>query len=128
MSEPIRRTVDDLLADARARLARLSPSAARTAQDGGAVLVDIRPQADRDADGEIPDALIVERNVLEWRFDPASDSRLPMAGYDLQVVVFCNEGFTSSLAASALHDLGVRQATDVVGGYRAWRDAGLPTT
>ena len=92
----------------------------------GAVLVDIRPAAQRAAEGEIPGALIVERNVLEWRFDPASAARLPQAGYDLQVVIFCSEGYTSSLAAAALQDLGIRRATDLAGGFLAWQAAGLP--
>jgi rhodanese-related sulfurtransferase len=91
------------------------------------VLVDIRPAAQRAAEGEIPGALIVERNVLEWRFDPASDARLPQASYDLRVIVVCSEGYTSSLAAAALQDLGVRQATDLDGGFQAWQAAGLPT-
>jgi len=90
------------------------------------VLVDIRPAAQRAAEGEIPGALIVERNVLEWRFDPASAARLPQAGYDLHVVVFCSEGYTSSLAAAALQDLGVRRATDLEGGFAAWQAVGLP--
>jgi rhodanese-related sulfurtransferase len=128
VSEPTRRGIDDVLADARARLDRLSPREALEAQAGGAVLVDIRPQANREAEGEIPGAVVVERNVLEWRFDPASESRRPEADYDLRVVVLCNEGYTSSLAAVALHDIGVSRATDVVGGYRAWRAAGLPTS
>ena len=71
-------------------------------------------------------ALVVERNVLEWRFDPTSEARLPVASYDLYVVVLCQEGYTSSLAAVALQDLGIRQATDVEGGFAAWRRAGLP--
>ncbi len=95
---------------------------------GGAVLVDIRPAALRAAEGEVPQALVVERNVLEWRFDPTSDARLPIADYDLQVVVICQEGYTSSLAAAALLDLGVGRATDVIGGFAAWRAAGLATT
>ena len=90
------------------------------------MLVDIRPAAQRAAEGEIPGALIVERNVLEWRFDPASDASLPQASYDLEVIVVCSEGYTSSLAAAALQDLGVRGATDLDGGFRAWQEAGLP--
>ena len=90
------------------------------------MLVDIRPAAQRAAEGEIPGALIVERNVLEWRFDPASGARLPQASYDLEVIVVCSEGYTSSLAAAALQDLGVRRATDLDGGFRAWQAAGLP--
>ena len=121
------RSVDELLAEARSRLRRVGPAEAAAAQRSGAVLVDIRPAAQRAAHGEIPDALVVERNVLEWRFDPASDARLPQASYDARVVVVCNEGYTSSLAAAALQDLGISGATDLIGGYRAWRAAGLPT-
>jgi len=122
-----RRTIDEILADARARLARLSPEEAHLAVDGGAVLVDIRPDRQRLVEGEVPSSLLVERNVLEWRFDPSSGARLPDAHHDLQVIVLCSEGYTSSLAAAALQDLGVHRATDVVGGFRAWRAAGLPT-
>jgi rhodanese-related sulfurtransferase len=121
-------TIDEVLAAARARLARLSPVQAQRAVARGAVLVDIRPQAQRLAEGQIPGAAIVERNVLEWRFDPASAARLPVAGYDLQVIVFCSEGYTSSLAAASLQDLGVRRATDLAGGFHAWQAAGLPVT
>jgi rhodanese-related sulfurtransferase len=121
-----RRTIDEILAEARARLARLSPEQARREAAAGALLVDIRPQAQRAAEGEIPGALIVERNVLEWRFDPASGARLPQAGYDLRIIVFCSEGYTSSLAAAALQDLGVSRATDLDGGFAAWQRAGLP--
>ncbi len=123
---PGSRSIAQLLAEARARLDRLSPVGASRAAREGAVLVDIRPAAQRAAEGEIPGALIVERNVLEWRFDPASDARLPQDSYDLRVVVVCSEGYTSSLAAAALQDLGVRHATDLDGGFLAWRAAGLP--
>jgi rhodanese-related sulfurtransferase len=126
---PGSRGIDELLAAARERLDRLDPGAAYEAQRAGAVLVDIRPVAQRAAEGEIPGALIVERNVLEWRFDPRSSARLDIADrYDLPVVVFCQEGYTSSLAAAALHDLGLHRATDLDGGFAAWRAAGLPTT
>jgi rhodanese-related sulfurtransferase len=122
-----RRTIDQILADARARLDRLGPADAARAQREGSVLVDIRPVAQRVASGQIPNALVVERNVLEWRFDPASDARLPTADrYDLPVIVYCEEGYTSSLAAAALQDLGLFRATDLVGGISAWRAAGLP--
>jgi rhodanese-related sulfurtransferase len=121
-------TIDEVLAAARARLARLGPVQAQQALAHGAIMVDIRPQAQRRAEGEIPGATIVERNVLEWRFDPASAARLPVASYDLQVIVVCSEGYTSSLAAAALQDLGVRRATDLDGGFRAWQAAGLPVT
>ena len=123
---PGRRTIDQVLAEARTRLDRLTPRQALRAAAAGAVLVDIRPAAQRAAEGQIPGALIVERNVLEWRFDPASAARLPQAGYDLQVVIFCSEGYTSSLAAAALQDLGIRRATDLAGGFLAWQAAGLP--
>jgi len=123
---PGRRTIDQVLAEARTRLDRLTPRQALRAAAAGAVLVDIRPAAQRGAEGEIPGALIVERNVLEWRFDPASAARLPQAGYDLQVIIFCSEGYTSSLAAAALQDLGIRRATDLAGGFLAWQAAGLP--
>lgn len=119
------RSIDDILADARARLHRLTPHEV----PDGAVLVDIRPAAQRAAEGGIPGALIVERNVLEWRFDPRSDARLPIADrFDLPVVVFCSEGYTSSLAAASLQDLGLHRATDLAGGFKAWKRAGLPVS
>lgn len=123
---PASRTIDQVLAEARARLDRLTPQRALRATADGAVLVDIRPAAQRAAEGGIPGALIVERNVLEWRFDPASEARLPQAGYDRQVIIVCSAGYTSSLAAAALQDLGVRRATDLDGGFLAWQAAGLP--
>ncbi len=125
----VRRSIDDVLAEARSRLRRLAPVEAWDAVRQGALLVDIRPAAQRAAEGSVPWALVIERNVLEWRLDPASDARIPQAlGYDVQPVVLCSEGFTSSLAAAALQDLGLHRATDVVGGFHAWRRAGLPTT
>ena len=120
-----RRSIDQVLAEARDQLTRLDPAQAAAAWSAGATLVDIRPAAQRAAEGDLPGALLVERNVLEWRFDPASEARLPIASYDLQVIVLCQEGYTSSLAAAALQDLGVHRATDVVGGYAAWLAAGL---
>jgi rhodanese-related sulfurtransferase len=123
------RSIDEILADARARLRRLEPAQAYAAQRAGAILVDIRPVAQREANGHIPGALVIERNVLEWRFDPRCEARLPVADrYDLPVVVFCQAGYTSSLAAAALHDIGMHQATDLVGGFTAWLTAGLPYT
>jgi rhodanese-related sulfurtransferase len=129
LSRPVgARTIDELLAAARARLERVTPQQAATRAARGAVLVDIRPAAQRAREGEVPGALVVERNVLEWRFDPASDARLPEAtGYDVDVIVLCSEGYTSSLAADALRSLGLRRATDVAGGFQAWAAAGLPT-
>ena len=120
------RTIDQVLADARSRLDRLSPAAALAASRDGALIVDIRPAAQRAAEGEVPGSLVVERNVLEWRFDPASGARLPQARYDLRVIIMCSAGYTSSLAAAALQDLGLRNATDLDGGFLAWAAAGLP--
>lgn len=120
-------TVDQLLDAARAGLDRLEPREAAAAQADGAVLVDIRPHAFRAAEGEIPGALVVERTVLEWRLAPDGDSRLPQAGADTRVVVVCNEGYASSLAADSLRRIGVAGATDLIGGFRAWAAAGLPT-
>jgi rhodanese-related sulfurtransferase len=123
------RSIDDVLDEARGRLHRLEPAEAAARMATGALLVDTRPVAQREADGEVPGALVVERNVLEWRLDPASDARLPEAtDHDVEVIVLCNEGYASSLAADSLRALGLHRATDVVGGYRAWAAAGLPTT
>jgi rhodanese-related sulfurtransferase len=92
-----------------------------------AMLVDIRPEAQRATEGSIAGALVVERNVLEWRFDLASSARLPVAtNYDLAVVIFCSQGYGSSLAAIALQELGLHRATDMIGGFQAWRTMGLP--
>ena len=122
------RTIDEILASARARLTRATPRQAFAEWSGGAVLVDIRPAAQRAAQGEIPGSTIVERNHLEWRLDPFSDARLPwVTGYDHRIIVFCVDGYTSSLAAAALLDLGLHRATDVIGGYRAWLAEGLPS-
>jgi rhodanese-related sulfurtransferase len=120
-------SVDELLADARSRLQRLMPTvAAMLVADGQALLVDIRPQWQRARDGEIPGALVVERNHLEWRLHPASDARIVEAVHGQRWIVICEEGYTSSLAADALNSIGV-PATDIEGGVRAWRSAGLPT-
>lgn len=120
--------INEILANARARLTRVGPHETYAAMSRGAILVDIRPAAQRGEFGEIPGAVIIERNVLEWRLDPRSEARLPFAGaYDLEVIVTCQEGYTSSLAAAALQDLGLWRATDLDGGFAAWREAGLPT-
>ncbi|MFN8226771.1 MAG: rhodanese-like domain-containing protein [Mycobacterium sp.] len=112
--------IDRLLADARARLQRLSPEDLPAALGRGAVLVDIRPAAQRAVEGQAPGALVIERNVLEWRCDPTSDARIPQAvDDDVEWVILCSEGYTSSLAAAALQDLGLHRATDVAGGYLA---------
>jgi rhodanese-related sulfurtransferase len=124
---PGARPISQVLEQARSRLDRLGPAQAWAAMEAGALLVDIRPQAQRAAEGQVPGALVIERNVLEWRLDPASDARLPVAGsYDLQVIVMCSAGYTSSLAAASLQDLGLSAATDLDGGFQAWARAGLP--
>jgi rhodanese-related sulfurtransferase/predicted metal-dependent enzyme (double-stranded beta helix superfamily) len=122
--------IDQILLAARTRLRRLSPDEAYEAMvNQGATLVDIRSEQQRAAEGSIPGALIIDRNVLEWRFDPASSARLPIAtNHDIQVIVFCSEGYTSSLAAVALQDLGLHRATDVIGGFQEWKVSGLPVT
>jgi len=121
-------TIEQMLAAARARLDRLEPVDAAAAWEAGALLVDIRPGWQRADEGEIPGALLIERNHLEWRLDPTSDARIEEAvDHDVAVVVVCSEGYTSSLAAASLQDLGLHRATDLVGGFHAWRAAGLPT-
>ena len=120
-------TVDDLLAAARARLDRVGPARAAELAADGAQLVDTRPQWQRDDEGTLPGALLIERNHLEWRLDPASDARIPQAtDHDITWIVVCSEGYSSSLAAASLQDLGLRNATDLAGGYRAWKASGLP--
>ncbi|ANJ09837.1 MULTISPECIES: rhodanese-like domain-containing protein [Streptomyces] len=128
MSEPT--GIDELLERVRAGYPRIEPREAYDAAEAGAaLLVDIRYAALRERDGVIPGALLVERNELEWRLDPRGSHRLPEAtGHDVQVVVVCNEGYASSLAAESLHRLGLHRATDLVGGFQAWRAAGLPVT
>jgi rhodanese-related sulfurtransferase/mannose-6-phosphate isomerase-like protein (cupin superfamily) len=121
-------SIEQVLSAARSRLRRLSPlEAFEASTKTEAILVDIRPESQRAIEGSIAGALVVERNVLEWRFDPASSARLPIAtDHGIQVIVFCSEGYTSSLAAAALQDLGLWRATDMVGGFHAWRASGLP--
>ncbi len=121
-------TIDQMLERARARLDRVGPRDAAAEVAEGALLVDIRPLQQRRAEGEAPGALVVERNVLEWRLDPTNSARIPEAtGHDLRVIVMCSQGYTSSLAAAALQDLGLTRATDLEGGFQAWAAAGLPT-
>jgi rhodanese-related sulfurtransferase len=122
------RGIDEILADARGRLRRVTPGEAFREQAEGAVLIDIRPAAQRADMGEIPGSTVVERNHLEWRLDPECEARLPwVTGYEHRIIVFCTDGYTSSLAAAALHDLGLHRATDLIGGLRAWSAEGLPT-
>jgi rhodanese-related sulfurtransferase len=123
-----RTTIDDLLTAARGRLERVRPSEALDVVRDGAVLVDIRSEVQRQADGVIPGALFHPRNVLEWRVDPASGHSDPSLGGDVerQLILVCDEGYASSLAAATLQDLGFTRATDLVGGFQEWRAAGLP--
>ena len=118
--------VDELLADARSTLDRVSPAEASRLAERGALLVDIRPYHDRAAYGEIPGSLAIERIVLEWRLDPHGDHRIDGFTEDTPVIVVCNEGYASSLAARDLQRLGLHRATDLVGGFSAWAAAGLP--
>jgi rhodanese-related sulfurtransferase len=118
-----------MLADARAGLTRLAPEEARRALGGGAALVDIRSEVERARDGVVPGSTFVARNVLEWRLAPQSACRDPaLARADLLVMLMCDEGYQSSLAAATLQELGLEHATDVVGGFQAWRAAGLPVS
>jgi rhodanese-related sulfurtransferase len=123
-----RTTINDLLDAARERLDRLRPADALDAVQRGAVLVDIRSETQREADGLMPGARFCPRNVLEWRVDPASGHADPSLGGDVDawLVLVCNEGYQSSLAAATLQDLGFARATDLDGGFQAWRAAGLP--
>jgi rhodanese-related sulfurtransferase len=120
-------TVDELLEAARTRLDRVDAVRAASLVAQGARLVDTRPQWQRADEGALPGALVVERNHLEWRLDPTSEARIPEAtDHDVRWIVFCSEGYSSSLAAASLQDLGLRNATDLAVGFRAWKAAGLP--
>jgi rhodanese-related sulfurtransferase len=122
-----RATVDDLLAAARSGLRRLTPDEARAAAARGAVIVDVRTEAQRRRDGAVPGAVCHPRNVLEWRCDPACEANDPrLADPRLMLIVLCDGGYQSSLAAANLKAIGFARATDVIGGFRAWRAAGLP--
>jgi rhodanese-related sulfurtransferase len=120
--------IDDVLARARKRLDRVGPADLDGIRAAGGLVIDIRPEADRRTHGELPGALVIERNVLEWRLDPESPDRIPeIRDHDQVVVLVCNEGYASSLAATSLQDLGLRHATDLDGGYLAWlRTGGCP--
>ena len=121
------RTIDELVEAARASLRRVTPSEARDAAANGALLVDIRPSEQRSRDGAIPGTLVIDRNVLEWRLDPAGAHRIPdITSHDQLVILVCNEGYASSLAAASLQALGLHRATDLIGGFQAWSAAGLP--
>jgi rhodanese-related sulfurtransferase len=118
--------IDGLLEEARGHLLRLTPEEAYRASQHGAVLVDTRPSDQRSRDGTIPCALVIDRNVLEWRLDPKSAHKSLAVADDQQVVVICNEGYSSSLAAATLQRLGRSNATDVIGGFQSWVACGLP--
>jgi rhodanese-related sulfurtransferase len=117
-------TIDEMLAAARSRLDRPGPERAAAMVAEGAILVDTRPGWQRAEEGEIPGVLVIERNHVEWRLDPTSDARIPEAvDHDVTWILFCSEGYSSSLAAASLQDLGLRNATDLDGGYQAWKRA-----
>lgn len=122
--------IDALLADARSRIERISPAQAwQEVREGAARLIDIRPAAQRLVEGEVAGVLdpwVIERNVLEWRLDPRQEASLPGVSLTDRVIVICQEGYTSSLAADSLRSIGITRATDVVGGFAAWRELGLP--
>ncbi|MEW2432050.1 rhodanese-like domain-containing protein [Micromonospora sp. NPDC047644] len=121
--------IDALLEQARAGLHRLTPQQTVEAVRGGALLVDTRTEPQRREQGDLPGAVVVDRTVLEWRLDPASAWRIPEAtGYDREIILVCRQGYSSSLAAASLQTLGLRRATDMIGGVDAWLAAGLPTT
>jgi rhodanese-related sulfurtransferase len=120
-------TIDQLLERARRRLARVDPQQAAAEQAQGALLVDTRTETQRAKQGEIPGALVIDRTVFEWRLDPTSPSRIPEAkDHNVRVIVICSQGYSSSLAAASLQELGLVNATDVIGGFHAWKEAGLP--
>ena len=120
MTEPS--TIDVLLEKARSGLVRVEPGRLAVEVEQGAIVIDIRPIEQRRRDGELPDAVVIDRNVLEWRLDPTSPNRLPLAtGFDVRLIIVCNEGYSSSLAAATLQELGLRRATDLVGGFQALR-------
>lgn len=120
MDDPCR--INALLADARKGMQRVEPAGLHAEQIRGALVVDIRPYEQRQRDGDLPGAIVIDRNVLEWRLDPTSPHRIPEAtGPDIRVVVVCNEGYGSSLAAATLRQLGLHRATDLVGGFTAWQ-------
>lgn len=124
-----RTTIDDLLTLARTRIRRLTPHEVAAAQAAGAIIIDTRDSADRAAEGIIPGSVLVTRNTLEWRADPSAEGADPrLADLDADLIITCNDGFSSSLAADSLRQIGHTAAADIIGGYRAWKAAGLPIT
>jgi rhodanese-related sulfurtransferase len=117
----VSRSADDLVAAARQSIARVAPSELADFVGSDGLIVDIRPAAQRAEEGELPGALVIERNVLEWRLDPSGADRIEeVRGLDQPVVVVCSEGYASSLAAASLAEMGLLRVADLVGGYRAW--------
>jgi rhodanese-related sulfurtransferase len=122
-------SIEEMVARARSTYDRVTAAEAWTQVQAGAILVDIRPEFQRRADGEIPGAVVIERVHLEWRCDPTSVGRVPEAtDHNVRWIICCDEGYSSSLAAASLQALGLRRATDIIDGFRAWRSAGLPMT
>jgi rhodanese-related sulfurtransferase len=122
-----RKTISELLDETRARIERVTPVAAAAEVDDGALIIDIRSESQRAADGVVPGALYHPRNVLEWRLDPSSGADDPVVGgVERRVILMCDAGYASSLAAATLRELGFDRAADLDGGFQAWRDAGLP--
>jgi rhodanese-related sulfurtransferase len=117
---------DRLLASARARISQVDAEETARLQAAGATLVDTRPVAQRIEFGEIPGAIVIDRNVLEWRLDPAGEHRLTTIDHERPIVVFCQEGYSSSLAVASLVDLGLTDVHDLTGGFAAWTAAGFP--
>ena len=121
------RTIDDILSGARGRLRRMEPRQAAEEQARGALLVDTRTEPQRHKQGAMPGALVIDRTVLEWRLDPASPDRIRQAtDHNVRIILVCSEGYSSSLAAASLQDLGLVNATDMIGGFEGWAAAGLP--
>jgi rhodanese-related sulfurtransferase len=119
--EQERNSIANILAEARRSLLRVTPEMLSSERENGTLIVDIRRVEQRQRDGDLPGAIVIDRNVLEWRLDPSSEHRIPqVTGYDIRIVVVCNEGYSSSLAAAVLQKLGLHQAVDMIGGYQAW--------
>ena len=114
------KSIDQILAEARAGIDRVEPGDLAAELAAGALVVDTRPREQRDRDGDLPGAVCIDRNVLEWRLDPTSPDRIDATGYDRRIIVVCKEGYSSSLAAATLRELGLRRAADLIGGFQAW--------
>jgi rhodanese-related sulfurtransferase len=112
--------IEAFLDDARRHLDRVRPDEIAVAMDRGDLIVDIRPDSNRAGEGSMPGAVVIDRNVLEWRLDPTSPDRITDAGEGRRIILFCNDGYASSLAARTLQQIGLVGATDLIGGYRAW--------